>query len=450
MRRFLIATLLLFSTIINGAYIDSVEVSNFPSSFGATQTGAWNVSILNATLSTTVTSLPPVTGTVTANLGTIAGVATETTLSAINTKTPSLGQALMSASSPVVIASNQSAIPVTGTFFQATQPVSIASTVNVNTGLVQGLTDAQLRATPVPVSTGLTQPLTDAQLRATAVPVSGSVTANIGTTNGLALDSSVNTLLKPASTLSAVTTLGSITNAVTIKADTAVNQVNALKVDGSAVTQPISGSVAVNNFPATQAISASSLPLPTGASTLSEQQLQTTALNKLANPQPTFVALATVVATANNKTMLAVANTGSNKVRVRRVYLVNTQNTAVAGVVASFSFRRVATATGGTAIPIVLNDTTRALASGITASTNSTLAGTVQEFRRTDWSTDEWVAGTLDLEGYDHSNQSFNAVLSAQNDEDDIVVNGGETFAIVCTTNTTTGVFDARIIFTVE
>ena len=42
----------------------------------------------------------------------------------------------------------------------------------------------------------------------------GTVTANVGTTNGLALDSSVNTLLKPASTLSAVTTLGSITNAL--------------------------------------------------------------------------------------------------------------------------------------------------------------------------------------------------------------------------------------------
>jgi hypothetical protein len=41
------------------------------------------------------------------------GAATETTLAAINTKTPALGQALMAASSPVVIASNQSGVPVT-------------------------------------------------------------------------------------------------------------------------------------------------------------------------------------------------------------------------------------------------------------------------------------------------------------------------------------------------
>lgn len=40
------------------------------------------------------------------------GAATETTLAAINTKTPSLGQAAMAASVPVVLASNQSAIPV--------------------------------------------------------------------------------------------------------------------------------------------------------------------------------------------------------------------------------------------------------------------------------------------------------------------------------------------------
>lgn len=38
-----------------------------------------------------------------------------------------LGQALMAASVPVVIASNQSAVPVSGTFFQTTQPISIAS-----------------------------------------------------------------------------------------------------------------------------------------------------------------------------------------------------------------------------------------------------------------------------------------------------------------------------------
>lgn len=41
------------------------------------------------------------------------------------------GQGLMAASVPVAIASNQSAVAVSGTFWQATQPVSIASAVPV-------------------------------------------------------------------------------------------------------------------------------------------------------------------------------------------------------------------------------------------------------------------------------------------------------------------------------
>jgi hypothetical protein len=77
----------------------------------------------------------PVSGTVTA---TIAGVATEATLSAINAKVPALGQALAAASVPVV------------------------------------LTAAQL-STLTPLSTvAVTGPLTDAELRASAVPISAA------------------------------------------------------------------------------------------------------------------------------------------------------------------------------------------------------------------------------------------------------------------------------------
>lgn len=65
-----------------------------------------------------------------------------------------------------------------------------------------------------------------------------------------------------------------------------INGAHPLPVDGSGVTQPISGAVSVSNFPATQpvsgtvtanagsgtmAVSAASLPLPTGASTAAKQ-----------------------------------------------------------------------------------------------------------------------------------------------------------------------------------
>lgn len=113
----------------------------------------------------------PVSGTVTANAGTgpwpvtdnagsltidsaqlpaalVGGRLDENVGAWLGSTAPTIGQKTMADSLPVVFASNQSSITVTG-------------------------------------------PLTDAQLRATPVPVSGTVTANIGTTNGLALDASI-------------------------------------------------------------------------------------------------------------------------------------------------------------------------------------------------------------------------------------------------------------------
>ena len=141
------------------------------------------------------------------------GAATQTTLASILTNTPALGQAVMASSSPVVIASNQSAIPVTGTFFQTTQPVSIASAV--------------------------------------AVTQSGawSVTANIGTTNGIALDTSVNGLLRTQGSATASQTGPLVMGAVTTAAPAyttaqtsplSLTTAGGLRVDGSAVTQPVS------------------------------------------------------------------------------------------------------------------------------------------------------------------------------------------------------------------
>ena len=182
----------------------NVNVSN--ATLAVTQSGTFNITNISGTV-----SLP--TGASTATLQTTGN----TSLNSIDTKTPSLS----------------------------------SGRVPVESNLVQSLTDTQLRASAVPVSFTRLASGTDS---VTIVPsgtqtVSGTVTANIGTTNGLALDATVDGLLKPSSTLNAV---GSITNTVVVKADSLINQTNAFKVDGSAVTQPIS---------------AASLPLPTGAAT---------------------------------------------------------------------------------------------------------------------------------------------------------------------------------------
>lgn len=138
------------------------------------------------------------------------------------------------------------AVPVSGSFWQATQPVSGSLTCNAGSGTlaVSGpLTDAQIRASALPVSGSFwqatqpvsgsfwqtTQPVSGTFWQATQ-PVSGSVTANVGTTNGLALDA---TLTGGTQKTKLVDSGG--TNVATVSAGGAV------KVDGSAATQPVSG-----------------------------------------------------------------------------------------------------------------------------------------------------------------------------------------------------------------
>jgi hypothetical protein len=130
-----------------------------------------------------------------------------------------------------------------------TQPVSGTVTANAGTGTftVAGTVTANAGTGNFTVVQA-----TAANLNAT---VTGTVTANIGTTNGLALDTSVNGILvSQGSTTSgekgpliqgAVTTASpAYTTAQT--SPLSLTTAGALRVDGSAVTQPVSGSVIVN------------------------------------------------------------------------------------------------------------------------------------------------------------------------------------------------------------
>jgi hypothetical protein len=99
-------------------------------------------------------------------------------LAALDTKTPALGQALAAGSTPVVLTAAQlaaltplSTVGVTGTFFQATQPVSLATapTTPVTGTFWQATQPVSVASMP---TTAVTGPLTDTQLRASAVPIS--------------------------------------------------------------------------------------------------------------------------------------------------------------------------------------------------------------------------------------------------------------------------------------
>ena len=115
----------------------------------------------------------PITGSLTDITGTISlptGAATQATLAALNDKVVAVDTGAVVVSSGTITGITN-AVAVTGTFWQATQPVS------------GPLTDAQLRATAVPVSTGTvavtgtfwqaTQPVSGTFWQATQ-PVSGT------------------------------------------------------------------------------------------------------------------------------------------------------------------------------------------------------------------------------------------------------------------------------------
>jgi hypothetical protein len=82
-------------------------------------------------------------------------------------------------------------------------------------------------------------------------PVSGTVSVT-NFANPLPVSESGTWTVQPGNTANTTPWLATINQGGT---SAAVTGANALKVDGSAVTQPVSGSIAVNNFPATQAVS---------------------------------------------------------------------------------------------------------------------------------------------------------------------------------------------------
>jgi hypothetical protein len=239
-----------------------------------------------------VRNIPGGTQTVSGTVTTSPPSNASTNIAQINGVTPLMGAGNSGTGSPrVTIASDQAAIPVTGTFWQATQPVSgtfwqATQPVSIADGSDTTLgakADAKNTATDTtavsvvsllkeisameqaPASRVVTQS-SGANLHVnvdsapttavtgtfwqTTQPVSGTVTSNIGTTNGLALDSSVNgVLVAQASTTSgqsgpliqgAVTT--SVPSYTTAKTSPlSLTPTGNLRVDGSTVTQPVSG-----------------------------------------------------------------------------------------------------------------------------------------------------------------------------------------------------------------
>jgi hypothetical protein len=175
-----------------------------------------------------------------------------------------LGQQTMQYSMPVVLASDQSPIPVgpvvvsggTLTALQGNPPWSVTGTGIAGTSApgvvsVQGVTGG----TPVPISGSITATNPSVAPTGAAVPadatysgmnVGGNLVGLTGTANGLKVDGSAVT--QPVSGTVAV-------SAITGALPAGANNIGSVNVANFPGTQPISGTVAVSNFPATQPVS---------------------------------------------------------------------------------------------------------------------------------------------------------------------------------------------------
>lgn len=160
--------------------------------FGA---GTTTAQVLRVVLPTDQTAIPvtdnggsiTVDGTVTANLGTIAGVATEVTLAALNAKFNTLGQKTMANSAPVVIASDQTVIPVSDNGGSLTVDGTVAVTQSTSPWVVS--------AASLPLPTGAAT-LAEQQTQTTALQLIDNIVisqnASLGANQGVMAMGSVS------------------------------------------------------------------------------------------------------------------------------------------------------------------------------------------------------------------------------------------------------------------
>lgn len=486
----------------NSRYV-TVDSSGRPVIVGAGVAGTpagGVVSIQGVTGGTVV----PVSGTVTANIGTTNGLALDTSVNGIllaqnsttSGQTGPLIQGAVTTAAPAYTTAKTSPLSLTTAGAlridgsAVTQPVS--GTVTANIGTTNGLAlDATLAKLTITQGTALganTQALvggsvttasptyttgninpfsltTAGALRidgsAVTQPVSGTVTANIGTTNGLALDATLtggtqttritdgtNTATVKAASTAAVATDKALVVAISPNNSVVVTQATAANLNAQVQGAGASGSAVTGN-PVLMAGSDG-----TNARTIKTltDGTQVTRYKELA----TFTAVATDTAVSNNKSVLSIVNASGSTVtaRISAIYLTSVQTTSVTGVVGNFELRRITNHSVGTAITAIETmNTADSLNSSITVRTGSTVTSeSANLLWRSVFSTDEWsVNSAIDTAAMGHLlSTMFPIWKKADNDNKPIILNANEGLTVKFATNSTVGTFDIMVVFTQE
>lgn len=419
-------------------------------------------------------SLPLPTGAATE--ATLAGVLTTTDFQArINT----LGQKTMANSTPVVIASDQSAITITGTVagtgnFTVVQ--STASNLRAQTAsesatgaapppsaslaggsvttAAPAYTNGQMSALSLTTTgllridgSGVTQPISAASLPLPTGAATEATLAGVLTTT--AFQARINTLGQKTMANSTPVVLASDQTAILVSQSGTwtVQPGNTANTTPWLTSISQGGNTAVVKAASTAAVAAD----PALVVAVSPNNTSFTRDREFA----TFTALATGIALGNNKSMFSIQNANGSAVRCRihEIYLVNVQTSNVTGVVVNFELRRATSHSSGTQITAIERmETTDTLDSSITVRTNATITSeSATLLWRNLWSSDDWGTGGADVESNAHDFQTMFPIYSRKTQGlKPIILNANETLTIKCATNTTAGTFDLMVVFTQE
>jgi len=292
-------------------------------------------------------------------------------------------------------------------------------------------------------------------------PVSGTITANVGTTNGLALDSTVaasSVVDNAAFTdgVGRVTPSGYIFDEVAGTSLTE-NDAAAARIDSKrAQIQVIEdgttrGIRAAVKAPSTAAVSTDP------AIVVAVSPNNTIPVSQADSVESTFTAIGLTVTVGNNKSLLSIYNpVGSGVVfKLREFYIRNPRTTAVTGVAGDFRLYRFVSGsapTGGTSLSAVTHDTNDSLPGGTDIRTGSTISGEESNpLDRIIQSTDEWGPGTLDQEG---AQQTIANYLPARSKRDPQIkaftARPGQGLHMKFATNSSAGEADVIFVFTVQ
>ncbi len=168
---------------------------------------------------------------------------------------------------------------------------------------------------------------------------------------------------------------------------------------------------------------------------------------------PTFQAVSVDTVLGGNKSMISLflSSASTKLVKLRAIYLRNTQTTSVTGLVVSFDLEKITGHSGGTSITPSARDSADTLPAEVTARTGATVTGASSRLWRWEWSSDEWGAGTLDTEALQVAFQNIFPAFSKKDPAlKPFTLRPDEGYHVKCATNTTAGSFDLIFVFTVE